>query len=93
MLSDGEEEIYRSAIIQAENAIARSAEIQQGRKGERGEIKRMLFGDEFHELDDAIEELGEAITLLRLIDRAVAWTELNAECREIGAEDLIEVTQ
>lgn len=93
-LTEGEEELYWSATRDAEDALARIAEIQECRKGENGEIRFILLSDEFQELDNAIKQLDEATTILHLIERAAEWTEQREEKRsEIlnGLFDQLEV--
>ena len=87
-LTEGEEELYWSATKDAEDALARIANVQERRKGENGEIRSVLLSDEFRELDDAIKQLDEATTLLHLIERAAEWTEKREETRSKSLNEL-----
>jgi hypothetical protein len=78
-LTEGEEELYWSATKDAEDALARIAKIQEHRKGKDGEIQSVLLSDEFRALNDAIEKLDEATTVLHLIESAAEWTERQGE--------------
>lgn len=89
-LTEREEELYWSAAKDAENALARIAKVQKRRKGENGEIKTSLLCDEFRKLNDAIEQLDEATTLLSLIIRAAAWTEQGEELRSEVLDEILD---
>jgi negative regulator of replication initiation len=80
-LTESEEALYWSATKDAEDAIAQIAKVQEHRKGENGEIRSVLLSDEFQALDDAIQRLDEATTILHLIERAAEWTERREEIR------------
>lgn len=40
-----------------------------------GEIRSVRLSDEFRILNDAVEKLDEATTILHLVERAAEWTE------------------
>ena len=91
LLDENEKELYWSATQEAEDALAKICCIQRRRSTKNGDISRVLLPDHFHELKDAIAQLSDAITLLYLIDKSVAWTEEMADKREsLPIGDLLE---
>ena len=98
-LTENEEALYWSATKDAEDALARIARIQKRRKGENGDIQSVLLSDEFRVLNDAIENLQEAMTVLHLIEKAADWEDSRGKSGSkalselfVGSPDSIEVS-
>jgi hypothetical protein len=88
-LTKSEKSLYWSATKDAEDALARIAKVQERRKGDNGEIKSVLLSDEFRQLNEAIDQLDEATTLLHLIEKASAWTERKKERRAAAMDGVV----
>jgi hypothetical protein len=73
-LSQGEEEMYWSATRDVEEALAQVTKFQEARKSDDGKIRAEIFSGNFQELDNAIKQLDEATTILRLIKKAADST-------------------
>ena len=89
-LTESEESVYWSATKQAEDALARIAKVQERRKGDNGEIRSVLLSDEFRQLNETIEQLDEATTLLHLIEKAAEWTDGKEERRAAALSEIAE---
>lgn len=89
-LTESEESLYWSATKDAEDALARIEKVQERRKEDNGEIRSILLSDEFRQLNNAIEQLDEATTLLHLIEKAAAWTEGKEERRSAALDVIAE---
>lgn len=89
-LTEDEESLYWLATKDAEDALARIAEIQERRKGNGGKIKYCLLGDELQELNEPIEQLGKATTLLQLVNKAARWSDEEEERRLAALDEIAE---
>lgn len=87
-LTKDEQELYWSATEKAENSMSRIWQIQERRIDENGEISHELVMDDFRELREAVDQLGESITYLNLIEKSADWSDQMAENRKVLLEEM-----